>query len=234
MTQITITQIEGQLVVDSRIIAEQLGNDHHNVMAMIYKFQTKLENKFGTILFETEVASRANPNPVKYALLTEDQILAILSLSRNTDRVVDLKFELVEKFSAQKKLLEDSIDKELRQVIKKRQPQQQLASWEDVREFQTISESQIFTMFCNGRGYPVTLVHDYITTRITGKTAKELREVDWCTGKSSVGLNHICSIEQLQLVSRAKYHFTAIKLIKKETWELRADRAIAKALKEKK
>jgi hypothetical protein len=56
------------------------------------------------------LASGQNEN---FAWLNEGQITALLTLCRNTERVVDLKFDLVEKFQEQKKQLENPVDRVL-------------------------------------------------------------------------------------------------------------------------
>jgi hypothetical protein len=93
------------------------------------------------------------------------------------------------------------------------------------------TKSCIFTLYCHKEGYPVCLVHDYITVAITGMTAKQLRDIGWVDGNPTIGLNHIVSVELLLLVSDAKLHFARIKRKKgvTETWQQRADRAIRKA-----
>jgi phage regulator Rha-like protein len=115
MTEITIVQIENQLVVDSRIVAEQLSIEHESFIRLIKKHKAKLEDKFGVFRFEVgkplEGSQRGRPNT--FAWLNEGQTTALLTLSRNTDLVVDLKFNLVEKFQAQKKQLENPVDRAL-------------------------------------------------------------------------------------------------------------------------
>jgi anti-repressor protein len=83
MSEIKLLSVDNVLVVDSRIIAEQLEIEHRSYFKLILTHQVRLEAKFGSVRFEIAVASRANPSPQKYALLTEDRALAILSLSRN-------------------------------------------------------------------------------------------------------------------------------------------------------
>ncbi|MBD0264241.1 MAG: transcriptional regulator, partial [Tolypothrix sp. Co-bin9] len=43
---------DGALVVDSRLIAEQLGIEHESFMKTIRKYQTHTEEAFGAIRFE--------------------------------------------------------------------------------------------------------------------------------------------------------------------------------------
>jgi phage regulator Rha-like protein len=117
MSDITVVEVAGELVVDSRLIAEQLDIEHKSFIKLIRKHQVKIEAKFGTMRFEISASEmpdgRPNPNPSQFVWLNEGQATALLTLCRNTERVVDLKFDLVEKFQAQKKQLENPIDRTL-------------------------------------------------------------------------------------------------------------------------
>lgn len=98
-SHITLTQHNGQPRVDSRLVAEQLANKHKNSFALIERYLAKFE-EFGVVPFQTEkpLAGTAGGRPERFALLNEDQAFFLLSLSRNTDRVVDLKAELIMAF----------------------------------------------------------------------------------------------------------------------------------------
>jgi len=82
--------------VDSRLIASQLGIRHKNVIANVDKYLAHFK-RFGILPFKTEEI-RGRGQPEKYALFNEDQAYFLLSLSRNSDRVVDLKVRLVMAF----------------------------------------------------------------------------------------------------------------------------------------
>jgi phage regulator Rha-like protein len=116
MSQITVVEIQGELVVDSRIIAEQLENNHESLMSLIKKHQIKIEAKCGNLRFEIGT-SQPNLNgavhEVKFAWLNEKQSAALLNLCRNTDRAVDLKIDLASAYADQKKQLENPIDRKL-------------------------------------------------------------------------------------------------------------------------
>ena len=98
---ITLIVVNEEPHADSRIIASKLGIEHHNLLQTIRKYCKKIE-RFGQLLFQTELGHRAQGggNPEKFALLNENQALAVMTLSRNTDQVVDLKMELVAAFDA--------------------------------------------------------------------------------------------------------------------------------------
>ena len=99
MNAITLTHTENEPRVDSRQLAKQLGTMHKNPMALIERYLAKFE-EFGLVPFQTEkpLAGTAGGRPERFALLNEDQAFFLLSLSRNTDRVVDLKADLIMAF----------------------------------------------------------------------------------------------------------------------------------------
>lgn len=87
--------------IESRVLAQSMGNTHRPTVALIHKYREPLE-RFGQVLFKKAVGERkqGGGKAERVALLTEDQALFLLALSRNTDRVVELKFKLVQAFSA--------------------------------------------------------------------------------------------------------------------------------------
>ncbi|MBI6764482.1 Rha family transcriptional regulator [Pseudomonas syringae] len=97
MSTIALAQFKGEPRVDSRLLAEQLGNQHQNSIALIKRYTNKF-NEFGLLAFQTEAVKtpeQKGTKHLKYALLNEDQAFFLLSLSRNTDRVVELKASLI-------------------------------------------------------------------------------------------------------------------------------------------
>jgi phage regulator Rha-like protein len=94
--ELQLTDRNGTKLVDSRLVAEQLDIQHKNLLESIAKYQNKIEHKFGQVAFETRPGY--NNSVVRFALLTEDQAIAIANLSRNTDEVVDFKLILTELF----------------------------------------------------------------------------------------------------------------------------------------
>lgn len=96
---IALTQYNGEPRVDSRLLAEQLDNKHKNSMALVDRYLTKFE-EFGVVPFQTEkpLAGTAGGRPERFALLNEDQAFFLLALSRNSDRVVGLKADLIMAF----------------------------------------------------------------------------------------------------------------------------------------
>lgn len=96
MTNIVLIQSKGEARIDSRLVAEELGNQHKNTVELINKYAHHFK-KLGQLPFQTEVGKRTQGggNAERFFLLNEDQSYFLLSLSRNTDKVVDLKLSLV-------------------------------------------------------------------------------------------------------------------------------------------
>lgn len=88
----------GEPRVDSRLIAQALGNQHKNARELIEKHMGPLKG-FGVVPFETEKPTGvAGGRPERFYLLNEAQSFFLLALSRNTPRVVALKAKLVQAF----------------------------------------------------------------------------------------------------------------------------------------
>ncbi|MDD2744045.1 MAG: Rha family transcriptional regulator [Rhodocyclaceae bacterium] len=90
-----LVQHKNETLVDSRLIAKNTGVKHRSSMALVLKHQSHFE-RFGKVRFE--IAPSTSGQQEKFALLTEDQAYFLLSLSRNDDRVVDLKAKLITAF----------------------------------------------------------------------------------------------------------------------------------------
>jgi Phage regulatory protein Rha (Phage_pRha) len=110
MSDFMVTQhSDNVLVVDSRLIAQELGIEHPNFLETVRKYQKQAEQAFDMIRFQTGSSQmpdgRINPKPPQYCLLTEEQATFYMTLSRNTPEVVELKIKLVKAFSEAKRLL---------------------------------------------------------------------------------------------------------------------------------
>lgn len=103
MSDLIVSSIENELVVDSRLIAQELGVTHEATMKTIEKYATELQG-FGHLRFEigTVTNSVGARNQVRFAYLNENQSTLLMSLSRNTAQVIALKVRLVAAFSAAK------------------------------------------------------------------------------------------------------------------------------------
>lgn len=98
--EVTLTTTATEARVDSRLLALQLGNKHRHVMALMDKYLDKLK-VLGHVRFKNADGDRkqGGGKAERYALLTEDQAYFVLNLSRNTERVVNLKVRLIQVFS---------------------------------------------------------------------------------------------------------------------------------------
>lgn len=107
MFTITVQSLKGQVVVDSRLVAEGLGLDHSDWMQnVVKKYQTEIEQDFGVFRFQN--GKPQNPlggRPEIFIWLTEDQATVLMTYSRNTDQVRACKRALVKAFSQAKKQL---------------------------------------------------------------------------------------------------------------------------------
>lgn len=95
MSALSLVHARGEARADTRLLAEGLRNQHRPVIALIDKYADRF-TRFGKLLFEkTPSADSKTGQRERFALLNEDQCYFLLSLSRNTDHVVDLKANLV-------------------------------------------------------------------------------------------------------------------------------------------
>ena len=101
-----VTGPENELFIDSRIVASRLDVNHSAWMTnIVKKYQTQVEQEFGILHFENgEIKGKGQPE--KFVYLTEDQAISLLTLSRNSQVVVQCKFNLVKAFSQARKDLE--------------------------------------------------------------------------------------------------------------------------------
>jgi len=100
-----VQQINEIHVVDSRMVADELGVDHSNLVETIKAYQETIEKEFGLIIpFETEKLKGVG-RPKVFCYLTEDQALFVGSLSRNSENVVRFKVKLIKSFQAVRKAI---------------------------------------------------------------------------------------------------------------------------------
>lgn len=100
-------------VVDSRLVAEELGVEHQSLIKLIIKHLEIIEASFNLVGFEIipRLPGTHGGGETKIAHLTEDQATFIATLSKNTERVVAFKAKLVKSFS-QAKALANKIQQE--------------------------------------------------------------------------------------------------------------------------
>ena len=81
--------------VDSRLVAQYLDTKHRNTFELISDHKADF-NELGLLRFETGKVTGGRPE--KFALLNEDHCYLLLTYSRNTARVRELKIRLVKAF----------------------------------------------------------------------------------------------------------------------------------------
>lgn len=94
----TIERNGSDLVVSSEQIALGAGVQHKNVLELIEKHRARVA-RFGSLAFETRPLPGGG-NPVRVALLNEQQSTLLMSFMRNTEQVIEFKVALVDGFFA--------------------------------------------------------------------------------------------------------------------------------------
>lgn len=98
---------DGALVVSSEQIAEGAGVEHRAVLQLAGTHQASLE-RFGTVAFEMRPLPGGG-NPVRVALLNEQQATLLMTFMRNTEQVVGFKVALVDAFYQMAKTLRPTV-----------------------------------------------------------------------------------------------------------------------------
>lgn len=91
---IELLQVGTEYCIDSRIVAKGLDLEHLPFRRLLEKYQTQLEH-FGKVDFQ----SQANGQPEKFVLLNREQVLFAITLSRNTEEVIEWKIALIDALS---------------------------------------------------------------------------------------------------------------------------------------
>ncbi len=102
-----ITQHNGTLVVDSRLIAQELGIEHKHLLETIRTYQGEISD-LGVLPFQTAkpLEGSQGGRPQTFIYLNELQAAFVATLSRNTPKVVQFKLWLVKAFAEAKQQLE--------------------------------------------------------------------------------------------------------------------------------
>lgn len=97
-----VFQKNNGIFTDSLIIAEGTKNKHRSVQRIIDKYNSSIE-QFGKVRFE--ITPSKSGQSQKVYLLNEQQATFLITLLKNTDKVVNFKLELVKQFYEMRKLL---------------------------------------------------------------------------------------------------------------------------------
>lgn len=185
---IQITTINEILVVDSRLIAEELGIQHETFMRTIKKYLDEIQ-EFGHLRFENATVQNSvgAKNTVVFCYLNEDQATYAMTLSRNTDKVRLCKRNLVKAFSEAKKVIQTVIPQQSDR-IKELELQNELMSKElemrhlDNTMLQLHGKETVLTL----RGYghhivetekpTIEVIDDRHNVKFKGQTLKQIAE----------------------------------------------------------
>ena len=111
MSNLSVQELDGVLVVDSRLIAQDLGIEHRALLQTLDKHLLKIEASLGAVAFEMREfkTKQGNASTERIAWLTEDQSTLLMTFSRNNERVVGCKIALVQAFSKAKQVIKEVI-----------------------------------------------------------------------------------------------------------------------------
>jgi phage regulator Rha-like protein len=109
-SSIEVSDHQGQLVVDSRLIANRLGVQHKATMQLIRNNIEDLK-EFGHLPFEMAKPTEGSTGgrPETFCYLNEDQSTYLMTLSKNTEQVKLCKKHLVQAFSKAKQIIKTVI-----------------------------------------------------------------------------------------------------------------------------
>ena len=90
-----LCEVKGEALMDSRLLAGHLGTTHKHTIAQLEKYSEQL----GKVRFKKAPSTDSRTGQtMKFALLSEDQTMLLVALSRNSPRIVVLKFKLIQAF----------------------------------------------------------------------------------------------------------------------------------------
>lgn len=99
-TDLTLITTSTEPRVDSRLLARRLDNKHRHSLRLVDQYLDRFQ-KLGKVCFKNApLPGSKTGQSERFALLNEDQAHLLLSLSRNSAAVVDLKLRLVQAFGA--------------------------------------------------------------------------------------------------------------------------------------
>ncbi len=116
--QLKFVQVENNTaVIDSRVYCRDIIEVHHGdwMRNVLDEYKDQVESRFGVIRFENGKPQKGTQGgrPEKYALLTEAQCNAFLSLSRNSKTIVGKKMDLIADFEEAKTRIRESLERAL-------------------------------------------------------------------------------------------------------------------------
>ncbi len=121
MSNLPINEKNGVLVVDSRLVAQELGVNHGDWFRnVLIKYRQEIEADFGVYRFENgkPVKGSRGGRPEQFVYLTEEQATVLMTYSRNTEQVRRCKRQLVKAFTEAKKIIKQVIPAQAQEIEK--------------------------------------------------------------------------------------------------------------------
>lgn len=179
MSNLSIHNRDGVLVVDSRLIAQDLGIEHRALLQTLDKYLKKIEASLGAVAFEMREfkTKQGNRSTERIAYLTEDQSTLLMTFSRNTPRVVDCKVALVQAFSKAKCLLKQTVPAQSQEFELKKLDLQLLQAKQrylDVSYAIQLSTSPAMLSYLRGDAPPPPKEIERIDRFIDSRTGREV------------------------------------------------------------
>ena len=139
-------------LTSTRIIAEKLDKRYNDVLALA-KTHKAILNRFGDLPFETEDIknSRDASHKTEVAYLNEQQATFLITCMKNSEKVLEFKYELVKAFFAMREKLQEEKFKSLGQEIdqlRKIKYQSELTP-EQLREISTLVKRAADAQHCS-------------------------------------------------------------------------------------
>lgn len=107
MTGLIIKLENNEPVVSTFEIADGLAQSHTTVFKLVRKFKTNLESIRGFDILNAKTKSKKGGRPVSYCYLNEEQAVFLITLMRNSPKVVSFKMKLTREFFRMRKTLLD-------------------------------------------------------------------------------------------------------------------------------
>lgn len=195
-----------QLVTTSEIIAQSIEVQHKNTLALIQRYTCELE-QLGLLAFQTRVKRADNKGEkTTFALLNEQQATFLISLSRNTPKVVEFKLALTKAFFEAREALnkikvENKVEHQSYLKIFKDFCLQHNYSNEEIKMFDYLREQAL------KQGYAIAM----------SKFEKENNSTNNNDGKISVDFSTVLRMLNLAnvIAGRFKYYTEAVHLMEK-------------------
>ncbi len=180
MSTLSIQERDSVLVVDSRLIANELAIQHKNFLATIEKYNSLMAShtEMEPAAFETRVVKRRQGGTYeeRWAWLTEPQSTFIMTLSRNTEQVVNCKLALSIAFDQAKRVIKQVIPAQSQEIERMKLELQLLQAKQrylDVSYAIQLSTSSAMLNYLRGDAPPLKEV-EYIDRFVDARTGREV------------------------------------------------------------